>query len=575
MKKNNSEISGIVLLKKQPGITSFSSLSCVKRTFGTTKVGHTGTLDSFAEGLLVVLVGSLTHLVPHITNFDKTYEALIEFGTETDTLEPTGQIIKTGSIPSKENLESVLPLFLGETEQIPPVYSALHVDGKRASDLVREGKAVELASRKIKISLIKLLDFNGKFARIEVACSKGTYIRSLARDIALKCGTVAHLKELKRTRVGPFKLEDADESRLLSMTPELASLCGMEVSYLNTAAVSDFYNGRRLNDKMFIHDFTGDISKKEIAVFYPDENFAGVVKRSFVNGKKQLSYGFVIKEKQKMQIFSWEQILNGKFNIKFKEKGISLTIGSFDGSHLGHRSLFESVLSQKKNGLVPGVLTFTRSLRGYKNPGEYEGDVVSLSQKIENLTNSGFDFAIVVDFSEQFCKIEGVDFLSLLVNNCGLKYLAEGNDFHCGYKGSCGMEEIKKIASELDFSVNTVSSVIFEDERVSSSRIRKCVLERRFDLAQKMLLRPFELDCTGFAWKKTGEKSISAVKKGAQLMPPEGTYPVKVLFHQISQFSGEAQKGFACADCTLEKGNLRLAFSDNLISPFVKSVQFF
>ena len=174
MKKNlnGDAVSGIVLLAKQSGVTSFSSLSSVKRALNTTKVGHTGTLDSFADGLLVVLVGKLTHLVPHITNFDKTYEALIEFGSETDTLDPTGQVIKTGKIPSKEEVESALEKFLGETEQIPPAYSALHVDGKRASDLVREGKTVELKPRKITISSIRLLDFDGQYARIEVSCSK-------------------------------------------------------------------------------------------------------------------------------------------------------------------------------------------------------------------------------------------------------------------------------------------------------------------------------------------------------------------------------------------------------------------
>ncbi|MBR1402900.1 MAG: tRNA pseudouridine(55) synthase TruB [Treponema sp.] len=618
MKKNqNNDVSGIVLLAKQAGKTSFSSLSSVKRALGTTKVGHTGTLDSFAEGLLVVLVGHLTHLVPHITNFDKTYEALIEFGTETDTLDPTGQVVKTGKIPTKEEVASVLGEFWGETEQVPPAFSALHVDGKRASDLAREGKSVELRARKITISSIRLLDFSDKWARIEVSCSKGTYIRSLARDIAAKCGTVAHLKELKRTRVGPFRLDDAVRaesipliensenchtkhirssacsdsdflrkstegeefeqirSHLLPMTAELASLCGMDSAILSTRSVSDFCNGRPLSAKMFVQDFTSDASKKEIAVFYPNGEFGGVITRSLSKNHIKLSYGFVIQQKQKMQIYSWEQVAGGRFSAEFKEKGISLTIGSFDGSHLGHRSLFSAVLSQKEQGLVPGVLTFTRSLRGYKNPTEYEGDVVSLSQKIDSLSEMGFAFAVVVDFSSEFGRIEGHDFLNLLVKNCGLKYLAEGSDFHCGYKGSCGMEEIKKIAEKLYFSVDTIGSVIFEGERVSSSRIRSCILQKNFPAVQNMLLKPFELDCTGWHWKREGEKVISAQKKGAQLLPPNGNYSVRVVFYDFSQKSGEAQNNRAAiSDCTLENGNLRLAFSDNLISGFVRSVQF-
>ncbi|MBR0101631.1 MAG: tRNA pseudouridine(55) synthase TruB, partial [Treponema sp.] len=409
MKKNknsDSGLSGIVLLAKQAGLTSFSSLSSVKRALSTTKVGHTGTLDSFADGLLVVLVGKLTHLVPHITNFDKTYIALVEFGTETDTLDPTGQVIKTGKIPTKEEIESVLPKFLGEIDQVPPAYSALHVDGKRASDLMREGKTVELKPRKITISSIKLLDFSDNFARIEVSCSKGTYIRSLARDIASACGTVAHLKELRRTRVGPFKLEDAvgadcspknpadDErlysqirSKLLDMDMNVAHLCGMDTVVLAPRYITDFNNGRPLKAKMFVHDFMSDNKNNEIAVFYDDGKFGGVITKKPNGNKFLLNYGFVIHhEEPKMKIFSWEQIVGGKFPEEFKKSGTAITIGSFDGSHLGHRAIFESVISQKEKNLVPGVITFTRSLRGYKNPKTYEGDVVSLSQKLENLT---------------------------------------------------------------------------------------------------------------------------------------------------------------------------------------------
>ena len=600
MKKNknsDSGLSGIVLLAKQAGLTSFSSLSSVKRALSTTKVGHTGTLDSFADGLLVVLVGKLTHLVPHITNFDKTYIAVVEFGSETDTLDPTGTVIKTGKLPSKEDVEAVLPKFLGEIDQVPPAYSALHIDGKRASDLIREGKTVELKPRKITISSIKLLEFNDKYARIEVSCSKGTYIRSLARDIAAACGTVAHLKELRRTRVGPFKLEDACgadalfdpacsigeeslhaqiRSRLMGMNMDVARLCGMDTAILAPRYINDFNNGRPLKAKMFVHDLLSENTSDEIAVFYDDGKFGGVITKKTNGNKFLLNYGFVVHhEESQMKIFSWEQVVSGKFPEEFKKSGTAITIGSFDGSHLGHKAIFDSVISQKEKNLVPGVITFTRSLRGYKNPETYEGDVVSLSQKLENLTVQGFLFAIVIDFSSEFGKITGYDFLSMLVQKCGLKYLAEGSDFHCGYKGLVGMEEIKKIASDFNFTAQTINSVIFDGEKVSSSRIRKCVLERDFIQVQKMLLKPFELDCTGFNWHRQGETCIFASKKGAQLLPPDGTYAVKVRFVDFSQKSGEAQNCRAAnSDCTLENGILRLAFSDNLISGFVWSIQF-
>ncbi len=207
--KNKNSVSGIMLYAKTPGPTSFGSLWSIKKALSTDKVGHTGTLDSFAEGLLVVLTGSLTHLVPHITGFSKTYQAVICFGKTTDTLDPSGKILKTGPIPEREDIEKTLESFKGPVLQVPPVYSALHVEGKRASDLARDGKEVKLESRQIVIYDIKLLDFSAPYALIEVNCSKGTYIRALARDIAVSLGTEAYLSALRRTRVGPFKLEDA------------------------------------------------------------------------------------------------------------------------------------------------------------------------------------------------------------------------------------------------------------------------------------------------------------------------------------------------------------------------------
>ena len=142
---------GIVLLAKKPGLTSFSSLHSIKKALGTSKVGHTGTLDSFAQGLLVVCTGRLTRLAGNITEFDKSYEAVIKFGEETDTLEYTGNIIKTAPLPTLEVLKEAISKYTGNIMQSPPSFSAVHVNGKRASDLAREGKAVELPPRPVTI----------------------------------------------------------------------------------------------------------------------------------------------------------------------------------------------------------------------------------------------------------------------------------------------------------------------------------------------------------------------------------------------------------------------------------------
>jgi len=200
---------GLLLLDKKVGITSFDSLTDVKKAFATGKAGHTGTLDKFASGLLIVLVGRGLKLASLFADCVKEYTGTVFFGEETDTLDPEGSIIARGKIPSREEIEAVLPAFRGGILQSPPAYSAIHVNGRRAYELSREGKTPEMKKRPVTVFTLELLSWTPPLAEIRVVCSSGTYIRSLARDIALAAGSRAYLKALKRTKIGNFRLEDA------------------------------------------------------------------------------------------------------------------------------------------------------------------------------------------------------------------------------------------------------------------------------------------------------------------------------------------------------------------------------
>jgi tRNA pseudouridine55 synthase len=201
--------SGLILLNKKPGVTSFEALGDIKRALSTGKVGHTGTLDKFASGLLLVLTGRALKLSTWFSHCDKQYSGRICFGIETDTLDPEGEKIAEAPLPSRERVESALTKFTGRIMQSPPAYSAIHINGKRASSLVRSGKTVEMKKRPVSIYRLELRSWQPPFAEIFVHCSSGTYIRSLARDIALAAGSRAHLCALTRTQVADFKLEDA------------------------------------------------------------------------------------------------------------------------------------------------------------------------------------------------------------------------------------------------------------------------------------------------------------------------------------------------------------------------------
>ncbi len=209
-----SEANGIILLKKSSGLTSFKALNGLKRILkehsgNKVKVGHTGTLDQFASGLLVVLSGKYTRLNQIFSGFDKKYSAVIKFGETTETLDPEGVVTQTGSIPDLTLITEKIETLKGKIEQVPPKYSAVHVNGKRAYKMALKGEEVNIPSREIHIYSFEVTSWQSPFLSVDIHCSKGTYIRSLARDLGQRCGTCAYLTELQRTEVGPFSLDDA------------------------------------------------------------------------------------------------------------------------------------------------------------------------------------------------------------------------------------------------------------------------------------------------------------------------------------------------------------------------------
>ncbi len=200
---------GIILLDKPPGQTSFQSLAELKRRLGTRRVGHAGTLDRFAEGLLVVLAGPMTRLCAFATSLDKEYVAVLTFGRGTTTLDPEGEVTAEGRVPRAEEVAAVLPSFMGTILQVPPEYSAVHVGGRRAYQAARAGQSPVLAPREVTIEKLELESCAGPEFTLRISCSKGTYVRSLARDIAARLGTCAFVSRLRRTRIGGFHLADA------------------------------------------------------------------------------------------------------------------------------------------------------------------------------------------------------------------------------------------------------------------------------------------------------------------------------------------------------------------------------
>lgn len=273
--------SGYILYDKPAGVTSFAALRGMRSSFGASKVGHAGTLDSFATGLLLVVVGSYSRLVPWLVGLDKVYEAEFQFGTATDTLDPSGSVTGTSGIPEISTLKAALPAFQGPQLQLPPDYSAIHVEGRRASDLARKGIVPRLEARSITIHSLELLELKGAVCKVRIHCSSGTYVRAIARDLAAACGAVAHVKSLRRISIGPFSLDGAvGESVqdfhgcLREFTPEDAGSVGLKASRIPRSSETAFSHGTPslLRELSTTSGFSSDQ-----AVFTAENRLLGIV----------------------------------------------------------------------------------------------------------------------------------------------------------------------------------------------------------------------------------------------------------------------------------------------------------
>lgn len=209
--RESSNLNGLINLLKPSGLTSRAAIDFVARAFKPIKVGHAGTLDPLASGVLVVCVGSATRLIANVQSMEKVYRTTIRLGARSDTLDADGRIVETDAppIPTESAVRAAVAAQVGEIAQTPPQYSALKVAGRRSYELARKGQAITLAPRTVRIDRIVLVRYEWPWLDLEIQCGAGTYIRAIARDVgdALGCGGLVHI--LTRTAIGPFRIEDA------------------------------------------------------------------------------------------------------------------------------------------------------------------------------------------------------------------------------------------------------------------------------------------------------------------------------------------------------------------------------
>lgn len=251
---------GIVIINKEKEYTSHDVVAKVKKILNEKKVGHTGTLDPNATGVLPILLGKGTKLSKYLINHNKIYEATLKLGEKTDTADIEGKITEEKDVKkenlSQENVTKVLKEFIGKSKQVPPMYSAIKVNGKKLYEYARKGQTIEIKPREIEIYGIELLNINNNEISFKVHCSKGTYIRTLCENIAEKLETVGYMKELKRIEVGEFNIKNAITLKELESKKEKALISieeflkDKQLINLNSKKVKLFFNGVNLEFKL-------------------------------------------------------------------------------------------------------------------------------------------------------------------------------------------------------------------------------------------------------------------------------------------------------------------------------------
>lgn len=245
---------GFLIIDKPPGVTSHDVVQTLRRRFDTRRVGHAGTLDPMATGVLVIGVGAATRLLRFVESTTKRYEATMAFGSRTDSLDATGAVTERldASMVTREGLEAALPAFTGVIEQMPPMVSALKIDGERLHDKARRGEIVERAPRTVTVHELRCTGFTPgaePTADLEVLCSSGTYIRTLADDLGVALGTRAHLTALQRTAVGDSTADDAialDDADIGRIRGVLETLTHLPQRHLDPTEFNWIRHGRRI-----------------------------------------------------------------------------------------------------------------------------------------------------------------------------------------------------------------------------------------------------------------------------------------------------------------------------------------
>lgn len=489
---------GMLNILKPPGMTSHDVVDFIRKIYNIRKVGHTGTLDPDAAGILPVCVGNATKFVSYLLEHDKRYRFEITFGFTTDTLDKSGKIVKSGPVRilREEELRQVLNEFKGKIKQIPPMYSAKKIKGKKLYEYAREGKTIDIPPIEVTIYDIELVEYEPPYrVLIDVKCSKGTYVRALVRDICEKLNMPGYMSMLIRTEVGAFKIEDAytleeirEKKVLLQPIDKFIELPSVQ---LNKMEAEKILKGQFIQNR------------------YPIETS---LLKLYDNNGKFLGIGILERNKIRPKRLLWGgndnlQIVYESNASKYKEAKV-IALGNFDGVHIGHQELIKQAIAlSKENNLASAVFTFKQHTSKILTPDKQPELITTYQKKVEILKQFNLDYGIFFDFTESFSKLTAEEFIKkILVELLNIKIAVVGHNYRFGYKALGNVDTLKKYSKIYSYKVYVVPPVIREGIVVSSSYIRELIKSGKVEEANSLLGRFFPLQGKVIHGQEIGRK---------------------------------------------------------------------
>jgi tRNA pseudouridine55 synthase len=552
---------GVLVLAKPAGPTSHDMVGLIRRLSGTRRVGHGGTLDPFASGVLPVFLGLGTRVVEYHMGDDKAYRATICFGSTSATDDRDGELVPgNGPAPTREAVLEALGPFRGSIEQRPPAYSALKIGGRRAYQLARQGQAVELAPRSVKIHRLELVEWDGSdpdrpTAVLDVECGAGTYIRSLARDLGAALGCGAYLGALTRTRSGPFRLEaahDLDAVRNAAangpaalaglMLPIDVGLEAIPVAPLSDEEVAATARGQQVKPAQRPH------AEQGATVRLVDAQQALVGMGSWRGGRIVPEKMFVVPAtgyRDAENDVTRPRIRPGEPRLQYARAGIPneivpgvdelrpemgrlyVAVGVFDGLHRGHLYLLRELRhAAARANARPAVITFDA------HPEEV---VLGLApallcdpdERLVRLAAAGAEVTVIQHFDHSLRTTTYQEFVARIRGRVDLAGFVMTPDAAFGYERQGTPEALTSLGKEDGFEVTIVHSLLLDGEQVRSSEIRRRVAAGDLAAAQRMLGRP--LSVTGRVEEAGSlEESVRIRFDLPVVLPPADRYPVLV-----------------------------------------------